>query len=304
MSAVLVLLPFVLVVCGTLALVGAVLRGGDHTPADRAAIEGVLGHTRRWRVGALVAGAVVAGGLLALGDAALGLGPALAPAAAGTVIVAGVCVGELTVRPTRTATRTASPRARRVLDFLPRAPLALAVTTLTLLGGVLAVAALLGDSDDLGRAGRALTVTCGEVTASRGPWPGSFYALPIAVATLVSVALAGFTCRTIAVRPAPDAPSAAADTVLRRWSARTVLLSLALGATATLTPVLALMASAAAGLECAPNWYGALAAASALGAIVCAALTVVLLAALLTPPRISRGKALDPAAPIANGATR
>lgn len=255
------------------------------TTDSRIAIERTRRHTRRWQIGGLLGGVIVAAALLTLGDRALGLGATIAPPVGGLVVVAAVCWGELTVRHAQSSTRTASPHARRLRDQLPRGPLALAITTLTLLAATLTLGTLMGDPDDLGRAGRALTVTCGSMSQSRGPWPGSFYALPIALASLASVVLAAMTCRIIVTRPAPGVVNARLDNTLRRWSARTVLLSLALAASATLAPVLTFMSFGASGMDCAPAWYGPLTAVSGIGAVVSALLVPALIAALILPPR-------------------
>ncbi|MFJ5925812.1 hypothetical protein ACIQF6_24700 [Kitasatospora sp. NPDC092948] len=66
---------------------------------------------------------------------------------------------------------------------------------------LLAAAAAVASPDDMGRAGRALTVACGGVTESRSPWPGGFYGIPAVVSLAAATAACGWALRRIAQRP-------------------------------------------------------------------------------------------------------
>ena len=85
---------------------------------------------------------------------------------------------------------------------------------------------------------------------SRGPWPGSFYALPLACALVVLALLVALALRAIVNRPRPDLDSRGLDTLLRRWSVGNVLTAATVTVLGTLGPVAVLMASALAGSAC------------------------------------------------------
>lgn len=169
------------------------------------------------------------------------------------------------------ARRTVSLAPRSVLEVLPRAHARAAAVALGAVAATLALGTALGDADDLGRAGRALATRCVdasglEVSHLRGPWPGSFYALPVAAALTLAALLAAVTLVVVARRPVVS-QDRALDAAMRRWSARDVLLGLTLASCATLVPVLLLMTAGLAGASCRPTGYGAL-------ALLCGALTV------------------------------
>ena len=92
----------------------------------------------------------------------------------------------------------------------------------------------------------------GPVTmgSSRGPWPGSFYAVPLAVALLVLAVLVAVALYAIVNRPRPELDSRGLDTLLRRWSVGNVLTAATVTVLGTLGPVAILMASALADDTC------------------------------------------------------
>jgi hypothetical protein len=122
----------------------------------------------------------------------------------GLCAVAGVLAGDTLTSPGRGAVRTAGLTPRRVRDYVPprmtRLLLGLAATLVVLL----AVAAAVASSDDMGRAGRAFTVTCRGVTESSGPWPGLYYGLPLLASLAVATAACGWSLRRIATRPGDE----------------------------------------------------------------------------------------------------
>ncbi|MCX3064026.1 hypothetical protein [Streptomyces beihaiensis] len=120
----------------------------------------------------------------------LGVGLLSAIPAFGLCAVGGVLLGEyVTARP-RGPVRTAGLAPRRVRDHVPPRLTAVLVVEAVLLVVLLGVTTALGSADDMGRAGRELSMTCSGVTEAYGPWPGSFYAGPV----LASVALASLAC--------------------------------------------------------------------------------------------------------------
>lgn len=122
----------------------------------------------------------------------------------GLCAVAGVLLGDALTPPPRGTVRTAGLAPRRVRDQVPprmtRLLLALAGALIVLL----TVAAAVASPDDLGRAGRELTLTCRGMTQSNGPWPGLAYGLPMLTSLAVSTAACGWSLRRIATRPGDD----------------------------------------------------------------------------------------------------
>ncbi|MEV6414364.1 hypothetical protein [Kribbella sp. NPDC051718] len=102
-------------------------------------------------------------------------------------VVVGVVLGELRTPRPAGPVRRAAVETRSVRDYLPRrlaGSVAIAgVVELALLCWTTSVAS----ADDLGRAGRALSRTCGDLTTVKTPWPGSFYSVPLGIAVLLGL---------------------------------------------------------------------------------------------------------------------
>ncbi|WP_316758651.1 hypothetical protein [Streptomyces herbicida] len=164
-------------------------------PASRARLD----RCARWT--GLVAGALVAHWLIPLdhGDGILYAIPAF-----GLCAVAGVLVGDALTQPPRGTVRTAGLAPRRVRDYLPPRMiwvlLALAAALVVLLGA----AAAMASPDDLGRAGRSLTMTCRGRTQSYTPWPGLHYGLPMLASLAVATGACSWSLRRIATRPGDE----------------------------------------------------------------------------------------------------
>ena len=228
---------------------------------EHSEVVGIARHTRRWRLVGLLVGGVAALCALVIGERvdALGRVTALAPTVLGAGVLLGTIAGELTARPPVGISRSAVVETRTVGAILPRArAVVLAVSTVLLLGA-LAVGVVWGSTDDLGRLGRVLTRTCTVVepdlgavtmTSSRGPWPGSFYAVPLLGALAVLAVLVVVALRVIVARPRPALDSLGLDTQLRRWSAGNVLTAASVTVLGTLGPVSVFMASALADGAC------------------------------------------------------
>ncbi|WP_052720611.1 hypothetical protein [Actinoplanes rectilineatus] len=122
----------------------------------------VLGQVRRvtaaWRWAGFLAGAAAAGATVAMDG--LGRGLLLAAPVFACFVLAGVLAGEFSILPPAGETRTATLEVRRIRDYLPRA----LTTVVTVAGAVLvllvAAVTAAGSPDDLGRAGRTLTLQC------------------------------------------------------------------------------------------------------------------------------------------------
>jgi len=241
-------------------------------------------HTRRWGIVGLLLGAVAAALAVALGQRvdALGRVTALAPTLLGAGILLGTIAGELTARPSVGIRRSAAVETRTLGAILPRGRAVVLAGSTALLVGALAIGAAWGATDDQGRVGRVFSRICtvvqadlGPVTvgSSRGPWPGSFYVLPLAVALVVLAGLVAVALHAIVNRPRPELDGRGLDTLLRRWSVGNVLTAATVTVLGTLGPVAIFMASALADETCGGRaveavvaWTAALVGPFAIGA--------------------------------------
>ena len=255
-------------------------------------------HTRRWRVVGLILGAAAAMLALVLGERvdALGRITALAPMALGAGVLLGTIAGELTARPAVGIRRSAVVETRTLSSILPRGRIVVLAGSTVLLVGALGVGTVWGSADDVGRAGRAFARSCTVVdpdlgsvviSGSHGPWPGSFYAAPIALALVVLGVLVVVALRAIVVRPRPELDSRGLDTLLRRWSVGNVLAAATVTVLGTLGPVALLISSGLVQTPCDRGlgqrlvaWTAAVIAPLATGA------AFGLLAGLVLPPTI------------------
>jgi TRAP-type C4-dicarboxylate transport system permease small subunit len=176
--------------------------------------------TRRWRVAGFVVGVAVAA--VTAQQGALGRGLLLAGPLCALCVLAGVVVGELRVTAPQGAVRSADLQVRGVRDYLPRRLAGAVGATTALLLVVLSLTSATGSADDLGRAGRSFARRCSAVQGgSTGPWPGSFYALPLAAVVVTGLLLATFALRRVVQRPR-QGEDPAVDDGLRRQAAEAV----------------------------------------------------------------------------------
>ncbi|WP_424537211.1 hypothetical protein ACOZ38_14590 [Sphaerisporangium viridialbum] len=143
----------------------------------------------------------------------------------GLCVLAGVLVGEFSVRASDGQTRQAVVEVRQVRDYLPRQLSRAVITAACALVALLLATTAAGSPDDLGRAGRSLFRRCSPTSAEgHGPWAGSFYSFPLGIVVLVGVVAAVLALRQIVRRPRPENPSGriVSDDVLRRRAANAV----------------------------------------------------------------------------------
>ncbi len=279
MSGVLLLVGCAVLVVLTLAA-GAVLRTTGRQAATRS--DPTATSLARWRWAGIGLGVVLAAGTVAVGD--LGRGPLLASVAFGLSTLTGILTGELLVRPDRGTQRHASVQPRSVKVYRPRI-LGRMVAAATVILIVLMIATTAGGSaDDQQRAGRWLTYTPNSTrSASHGPWPGSFYTIPAAVALLVAGIATAVVLVTVARRPATA--DRGADHAQRRRSAEAVTAAWGLAVGIPLVGFCLTAASALIGIAAAPLWWRV--AGWSLLALAASGLVLLLwcLAALVVPSR-------------------
>lgn len=217
--AVLVLL--LLVLPTLVVLLVSLGAGGTALPDDAQRLRAVARTTARWRWAGVGAGAVAV--VVAAQVGSLGRGVMLAGPVFALCVLLGVLVGELRVSPVGGAVRSASLETRRVRDYLPRL-LTPAVAASVVVGTALLVTtSLTGSADDLGRAGRQLAYWCSDtLSGAAGPWPGTFYSLPLAAVVLGGLAATVLALRAVVLRPR-QGEDREVDEALRRHAARSVV---------------------------------------------------------------------------------
>jgi hypothetical protein len=146
-----------------------------------------------------------------------------------------------------------------VSDYLPFRLATVVLTAAVLLAGTLVMTTALGSTDDLGRAGRTLFRQCGAVSSeARGPWPGSFYSLPLAAVVGLGLLLAAVALHQVVRRPR-QAADVAADDVLRRRATETVTASAGLLVAVPFAGVAFIGGITLNGMSCAPAGWRVLA---------------------------------------------
>ncbi|MEO6880520.1 MAG: hypothetical protein ABI181_06145 [Mycobacteriaceae bacterium] len=235
----------------------------------------------RWRALGLAMGLIA--GVLMLNDGGLGRGPLLAAPAFGLCVLVGVIVGELLITAPGGPIRHATLEVRRIRDYLPRRLTTVVTATTALLGGILVATTLAGSADDQGRAGRSLARQCSAIMGeATGPWPGSYYSVPLALAVGLGLLGAALASRVIVRRPRPGGDRADDDAARCRAVSAVVAASGVLVA----VPLIGVSLTAAGALfriSCRPEWWNTLAWSLLLLAV---ALVILLgwCAASLLPP--------------------
>lgn len=285
-------------------------RAGEGAPAGPGAAA-IARVTAAWRWAGLALGVVVAVYVLwaATRPGSLGRFALVAPGLGGAAVLLGTTIGELVARPAQTVVRTASVQRRSLASLLPKWRTGLVVVGVLLAAGLLAAGTRTGSPDDMGRAGRAFTQQCTQVingypttlTSVGSPWPGSYYAVPAALALVGCVALALAGIGAMMRRASPSAADAGHDLRLRQEAMRNILSALGVVAFGMIAPVAALMASRLASVQCPIGVDpGAVAIVLALTALTSLVIGLTLLARLMVPrplPKdpVRRWATVDPA---------
>ncbi len=194
----------------------------------------------------------------AAGQGPLGRGPLLAGPVFGLCVLAGVAAGEISVRPAADRTRMAAVEVRRVRDYLPRGLAAAVTAAAAVLAALVAVTTVTAGPDDLGRAGRVLLLSCqAGLQQTYGPWPGSFYSVPLGAVVAAGLIAGGGALRVVIrrARTGADAVAVAADDALRRRAARTITGACGILVALPLAGVCLVSAGALLSISCHPAWW-------------------------------------------------
>lgn len=206
--------------------------------------------TARWRIGGLVVGVAVA--VVSVQVDSLGRGLMLAGSLFALCVLLGVVLGELRVTAPPEGERTAVLEVRRVGDYVPRRLALVVLTAAALLAALLLMTTAWGTPDDLGRDGRSLLRQCSDVMSeSRGPWPGSFYSVPLVGVVGLGLLVAAGALRQVVRRPRQGS-DLAADDLLRRRAAETVTAAAGLLVVVPFAGVATIANLALRGISCAP----------------------------------------------------
>jgi hypothetical protein len=250
--------PLLFLVCLVVASVVATRRAARDLPVvDSERLRGAARTTRRWRIAGLVVGAAVGIGTAQQG--ALGRGLLLAVPLFALCVLTGVVIGELRVTAPQGPVRSADLEVRRVRDYLPRRLTTVVASATALLTLVMAFTTATGSADDLGRAGRTFARRCSAVMSSAaGPWPGSYYTVPLALVVLSGLLLAGFALHRVVRRPR-QGEDRAVDDGLRRQAAEAVTAACGVLVAVPLAGVSVVAASALSNHTCPPAGSSAVA---------------------------------------------
>ena len=222
--------------------------------------------TLRTRRLGIVASVVVFFVVASLGR--FGWGLFVAPAAAGTVVIAAILIGQrLTYTRARSA-GTAGIEHRQVRDYLPARPTTIAAALLLVLVVIGAWTTLVATPDAAGL-DRTFTHSCVEqwwdqqgdheqtVVVASSPFPGSYYTAGMAVGVLAVLALAwvGLVATTRRPRNGADSELVRVDDALRRQTAEGIVAAFGL-VVATSLAGLSYTAAVRVGNEACTTAYG------------------------------------------------
>ncbi|MEZ0492595.1 hypothetical protein AB2L28_10145 [Kineococcus sp. TBRC 1896] len=240
--------PLVVALPLTLLLIGGIVVGCVLLVRHAPSAQFTLPVVRARRRGTVVAGAAlaVAVALLVTG---LSLPPtslrrtqlvAVAPLAAAALHAAVLLAGELTWPRPAQRLRSARLAVRTVRQDAPRGMVVLFAGACGLLWAVCVAGTVLADDS-----GRGITVSVPPSTGTATPFPGAFYAGPIALAGALAVALTVAVLLRVPQRPTVTGADAATDGTLRRAAAHRALRATTAAVLTTAAALVAVGGSAA-----------------------------------------------------------
>lgn len=214
---------------------------------------------REWNwVRVMEASALAVGGVaawLVSGSLALGRGTMLVPAIVGIFVVVGVGLAETVVRPKRSpGLRTASLAPRRVAQYVPGRLAAAVAGIATLHLATLALTTATATPDDMGRAGRMIAAECGDMASGAGPYPGSFYSVPLVLLLLVIGLVTAAALVSVVRRPRGFAPDDVGDDVLRHRSTSRILAAVGAAVAASHAGIALFGGGALVRMDCQRAW--------------------------------------------------
>lgn len=206
------------------------------------------------RVLGLVGG--VAAAYSIAGRSEYGRGEMLAPSIFGLVVLVAVAIGETVVRPAGpSGPRSASLRTRAIGDYLPRGPSRAVLGTVLMLLATLTLTTVTAARDESSRAMRVLACDAGGLAEARGPYPGSFYGLPLASVLVIVLLVAALSARLVVRRPRGFAETDAGDDALRRRSLTVIVAATGVAFAFSHFGIATTASAALVGLgSCSPGW--------------------------------------------------
>lgn len=205
MGSLLLVVPFAVLVAVAVAVTTLVVPRRRALPAadgsSPVGLRRLRTATVTTRLVGLLLGALLVG--IASGLGGLGRGLMLAPILFGGMQVLAVLICDVLTRDAARTPGVAALEVRRARDLLPPKLTLAALAAALLLAGLLAWTTATASADSLGRAGRVLSYRCvaGCETVAVGPWPGSYYSLPLALGLGIVALLTVVAIRRTVQRP-------------------------------------------------------------------------------------------------------
>lgn len=162
---------------------------------------------------------------------------AVTPAAVGLILIVATMIGQYRVRDAAREPGRASLESRYVGSYLPRLVTGMVAVGTVLLTALLIWSTSVASRTDIGRmAGYAYRCTVSqdgqefETTGMTGPFPGSFYSLPMAASLILVGVVAAVALTLVASRPrnGANANLVRIDDALRRQTAEGIMASVGL----------------------------------------------------------------------------
>lgn len=140
------------------------------------------------RAGAILLGLIAAG--LATQLDPLGRGVLLAPSVFAIVVLVVIAIAESMITRRLDGAPEATLDVRTPSDYWPRGLARVVIGCAAALAVVLIITSVTAGTDDLGRAGRQISWTCGpDADGSAGPYPGTFYSIPATLGIALVLAI-------------------------------------------------------------------------------------------------------------------
>jgi hypothetical protein len=120
--------------------------------------------------------------------------------------------------------------------------------------GTLALTTATASTDDMGRAGRQIAARCGGTSSAAGPYPGSFYSVPLVLVLLVVGLASAAALVAVVRRPRGFAPDDVGDDVLRQRSTTRIVAAAGAAVAASHVGVAVFAGAALRRMDCQRAW--------------------------------------------------